>query len=163
MIKRPVVKYLILALIIVLLLVVGYYRDFIFKGINAIMQAAYLGVPYTAPPSLAFLLTYTPAELSTLKWWLTLLFTVVYFAIALFTIHILFHNKRFNQFTIGAYVVVLLLSALFTATGRLLPGVSDKTYEFSRYLMGMAQSPIILMILIPTFKLSLKQDSNIPN
>jgi hypothetical protein len=161
--KSPVRKYLILVLIIILILFLGYYRDFVFKTINAIIQATSLQVPYAAPASLAFLLNYTMGELLMIKWALTLVFTMLYFVVALFTVHITFHNKKFNRITIGAYVVIMLLSAIITATGKLLPGISEKTYEFSRYLMGMAQSPIILMILIPTFKLSIKEDSNIPN
>lgn len=60
--------------------------------------------------------------------------------------------------TILTYVGIIILSAVFTTIGYLFEGTSEKMYEFARYLMGMAQSPIVLMILIPTFKLSEKEN-----
>lgn len=156
-------KFSILSLIVLLILVLGYYRDFIFKGVNAIIQAKELNVSYTAASSLQFLHTYPIPFLLKLKWTLTLIFSVIYLGITLFTIHFIFRNPKFNRITIITYLTVGFISGVFMLTGYVFTGLSDKMYEFSRYLMGMAQSPIILMILIPGFKLSLQERSNIPN
>jgi ABC-type Na+ efflux pump permease subunit len=64
---------------------------------------------------------------------------------------------------IGVYAVVMLLSGLFMILGAAFEGLSDRMYEFARYLMGMVQSPIILMIMIPAFKLSGSEPNNITN
>jgi len=156
-------KFSILSLIVLLLLVLGYYRDFIFKEINAIIQSKELNASYTAAPSIQFMQDYATSFLIKLKWTLTLLFSLVYLGIALFTIHLIFRNPKFNRITIITYLVVGFISGIFMLIGYVFTGLSDKMYEFSRYLMGMAQSPIILMILIPAFKLSLQERSNIPN
>ena len=161
--KASLRKYSMLLFIILLILTLGYYRDFIFKGINAILQSKELNASYTPAASLQFLQTYTISQLLKLKWGLTLLFSLIYLGITLFTIHLIFNNPKFNRVTIGTYLVIGLLSGFFMATGFVFTGLSDKMYDFSRYLMGMAQSPIILMILIPAFKLSAQEHSNIPN
>ncbi len=54
--------------------------------------------------------------------------------------------------------MIIILSAIFIALGFLFSGASAKMYEFARYLMGMLQSPLILMILIPAFKLAEKEN-----
>ena len=161
--KTSIGKYMILSVIIILILFLGYYRDFIFKGINAILQAKDLQASYTPAVSLQFLQHYSYPSLLKIKWGLTLLFSLTYLGIALYSVHLIFRNPKFNRITIATYLVVGLISGLFMATGVVFQGVSDKMYEFSRYLMGMAQSPIILMILIPAFKLSLQEHNNIPN
>lgn len=156
-------KFSILVLIVLLILIMGYYRDFIFKEINAIIQAKELDVTYTAAASLQFMQAHPVPFLLKLKWILTILFSLAYLGVALFTIHLLFHNPKFNRITIITYLVVGFISGIFMGLGFVFTGLSDKMYEFSRYLMGMVQSPIILMILIPAFKLSLQERSNIPN
>lgn len=161
--KSTIRKYTILSFSIILILVLGYYRDFIFKGINAIVQAKELSVSYTAPSSLQFIQAYSISFLLKIKWTLTFLFSLGYLGISLFTIQNIFHNPKFNKITLATYLITGLVSGLFMATGFIFTGISDKMYEFSRYLMGMAQSPIILMILIPAFKLSSQEHSNIPN
>ena len=65
--------------------------------------------------------------------------------------------------TIGLYAFVTVIAGMFMITGYVIEGISEKMYEFARYLMGMAQSPIILMILIPAFKLSEQEQTNIEN
>jgi hypothetical protein len=45
-------------------------------------------------------------------------------------------------------------------TGLVLSQFSGKMYEFARYFMGIAQSPLVLMILIPVFKISKKEKTS---
>ena len=69
----------------------------------------------------------------------------------------LFGNRNFFKITIWSYVAILLVSGILITIGYVFKGTTEKTYEFARYLMGLAQSPLILMILIPAFKLSEKE------
>ncbi|MGQ0827218.1 MAG: hypothetical protein ACT4ON_02360 [Bacteroidota bacterium] len=153
---KPVKKGLLLSFIACLFLFFGYYRDFIFKNINALLKAWDYDLTYSLPSSLFFLENWNYNTLTYLKWALTFLFSIIYFLITLATIHLLFKNKKYNIITFFVYVVLLIVSGSFIVSGMIFPNASEITYEFARYLMGMAQSPIILMILFPAFKLSEK-------
>ncbi len=161
--KQPVRKYLLLLLLIILILIAGYYRDFIFKCINAILQAMDYEASYTPPPSLLFLKNYSYSALVKLKWGLTILFSLIYFLITIITLNLLFQKRKNILITAGSYCFVMLLSGIFMLIGYLFQSLSGQMYECARYLMGMAQSPVILMILIPALKLSSQEPNNIPN
>lgn len=161
--KLSAKKYGYLILIILALLLLGYYRDFIFRTINSMLQAMDYKADYTPPVSMKFLKGCSYDALTNLKWLLTLVFSLVYLLLALITMKILFNNRKYRNMTIGVYLAILLVSGIFMLCGLLFESTSARMYEFSRYLMGMAQSPIILMILIPAFKLSGQEPNNIPN
>jgi len=153
---KSIKKIFFLFLIACVLLFFGYYRDFVFKNINALLKARDYEVSYALPSSLQFIEQYSYNTLLSLKWLLTLLFSIVYWGISTITIYLLFKNKRYNRITSFLYLAVIFLSGIFIATGFLFQSSAETMYEFARYLMGMAQSPIILMILIPAFKLAEK-------
>lgn len=142
-----------------ILLLTGFCRDFIFKSINALLQAWDHDMTYAMPRGLGFFESYEYGTIVNLKWLLTLLFSLLYLLIAIIVIRYTFHNKKFVRITIAAYFGIICLSALLIATGLLLKNSSEKMYEFARYFMGMAQSPIILMVLIPAFKLAEKEQT----
>lgn len=161
--KRSAKKYILLILVVCAILLLGYYRDFVFKTINALLQAMDYNATFTLPTSLKFLDHLTYGGLIKLKWVLTLLFTMVYLGVSLFTIKLIFDRKIFNRITIAVYAVVVLLSGLLMLAGYVFSGLSGTMYEPARYLMDLAQSPVILMILIPAFKLSGQELNNIAN
>lgn len=143
--------------IAIVAIALGYLRDRIFKTINSLLRAWDLDQDYFLPPFLNFLENYQYETLVNLKWILTLLFSILYLAISLLTIKLLFRNRTFFKITIWSYVALLFISGLLIIIGYVFKGSSEKTYEFARSLMGLAQSPLILMILIPAFKLSEKE------
>jgi hypothetical protein len=161
--KRSTKQSILLLLIVCVLLLLGYYRDFVFKTINAVLQAKEYDALFTSPPTLQFLDHYSAGGLMKLKWALTLLFTLVYLGITLFTIKIVFDKRKYNRLTIGVYIVIMLLSGILMLMGYAFDGLAERMYEPARYLMGLAQSPVILMILIPAFKLSGQEHNNIAN
>lgn len=144
-------------LIIALLALLGFYRDFVFKNINAFLQALDYEMQYDLPPSLNFMERYEYETLVRLKWILTLLFSLIYLLISFISVRFIFGDKKFSRITVGAYLGIILISGIFILLGMVF-GNSGKMYEFARYLMGMAQSPLILMILIPIFKLAEKKN-----
>lgn len=145
------------AIIIFLVIFIGFLRDSIFKTINAILLAWDLDQDYFLPPFLSFLENYEYETLENLKWLLTLLFSLLYLIITLLTIKLLFNNSRYIKIAVFTYIGIIFTSGIFILTGFVFSPTALKMYEFARYLMGMAQSPVILMILIPTFKLSEKE------
>ena len=144
-------KYLYIFLIIVALVFFGYYRDFVFKKINALMQAWDHDMDYTMPPSMRFLENYEYATLENIEWLLTVMFTLIYLAISLFAIKVIFNTRTYRNITIGAFIGVTVASGILILLGLIFHSASYKMYEFARYLMGMVQSPIALMVLIPAF------------
>ena len=147
-----------ITIITILVILTGYLRDSVFKTINALLRSWDLEQDYFLPPFLSFLENFEYDTLANLKWILTLLFSFSYLILSLFAIKLIFNNRKYLEITIWTYVGIIILSALFIAIGYLFSGSSEKMYEFARYLMGMAQSPLVLMILIPTFKLSEKEN-----
>jgi hypothetical protein len=156
-------KYGYLLAIVVTLLLLGYYRDFVFRTINSMLQARDYETSYHPPFSMKFMENFSYNGLINLKWILTLMFSFLYLLVALITLKILFSNRRYTYVTIGVYVALTMVSGLFMLCGLLLESTSARMYEFARYLMGMAQSPIVLMILIPAFKLSGQEPNNMTN
>ena len=144
-------NYLYIFLISVALVFFGYYRDFVFKKINALMQAWDHDMDYTMPPSMRFLESYEYATLENIKWLLTVMFTLIYLAISLFAIKVIFNTRTYRNITIGAFIGVTVASGILILLGLIFHSASYKMYEFARYLMGMVQSPIALMVLIPAF------------
>lgn len=163
MMKHPVKKYFFLFILIGWLVFLGYYRDFLFRTMNSILQAKDYEAVYTVPTSLIFLSQFDYTTLLALKWVFTLVFSLIYLVVALITLKIIFNKKKYNYIAIGLYAFITIVSALFIFAGYAFSGISDTMYEFARYLMGMAQSPVILMILIPAFKLSEQEQANIEN
>lgn len=156
-------KGIFLLIIIFLLVLTGYARDFIFKTTNALLRAWDLDQDYPLPYFLSFLNNYEYDTIVNFKWVLTIAASLIYLFIALFTIRMLFERKKYLMVTIYTYAGIIAISAVFIAIGTFFPDSGEKMYEFARYLMGMAQSPVILMILIPAFKLSDKENHKIPD
>lgn len=135
----------------------GYLRDSIFKTINALLRAWDLEEDYFLPTFLKFLENFEYETLINLKWLLTFIFTALYLFFSLITIKVLFQNRTFMKITLFVYIALLIVSGGFMMFGYFFDGTAEKMYTFARYLMGLAQSPLILMILIPAFKLSEKE------
>jgi hypothetical protein len=144
--------------IILLFLVVGtgFLRDYLFKSVNALLKAWDYDQDYYLPAPLSFLENYEYNTLVNLKWLMTLIFSIIYLFISIFSLKLIFHDHRYRRLCIYTYAAIILLSGLFIGWG-MIAGKPEKMYEFARYLMGMAQSPIVLMILIPALKLSEKE------
>lgn len=147
----------------ILAILTGYLRDTVFKTINAILRAADLEQDYFLPAFISFLQNFEYQTLVNLKWFLTLFFSLLYLILSIIIIKTLFKDRKYLKITTLTYIGVLLISAGFIAAGLIFKNSSEKMYEFARYLMGMAQSPIILMILIPTFKLMEKEMNKTSN
>jgi hypothetical protein len=135
------------------LLFVGYLRDFVFKKLNALLQAWDHDMDYDMPGFMKFLTSYEYDTVLNIKWLLTFIFWAVYLVIAIVTVKLFFSGRQFLKITIATFVGILLISGTFMLIGVIFSSASDKMYEFARYLMGLAQSPVILMILIPLFKM----------
>ena len=115
-----------------LTIALGFFRDFVFVPINKIIESG----------------NDPDGKLALTKWGLTLLFTLAYLAITCGFLYVLFKAVKYVLASMVLYGVLLFVSAITVLIGYIFFSFHD-VYPFVRTLMGVAQSPVILMILIP--------------
>ncbi|MBI3503150.1 MAG: hypothetical protein HY063_15290 [Bacteroidetes bacterium] len=130
-------KKLFIALLIILTIGLGFLRDYVFVHINEKTGQGLAGIS-----------NHEQRELFMLKWLLTFAFAFLYFGAAVLFLHLLFKKKKYFQLTALIYAALILISVFTGATGYFFFSF-EKAYPFIRTVMGIAQSPIVLMILIP--------------
>ncbi len=131
----------------------GFIRDFLFLNVNEQTRIAYYhSSDSQLAPSLHFLTAYSYSKLYYLKWALTFVFSVIYMGLSVGIVKVLFAGKKYLRWTVFAYTFLIILAGIFWYGGYL-AGHSENGYLISRFLMGMAQGPVVLMVLVPAFKL----------
>jgi len=151
-------KYFLFFLVVVLLIVVGFLRDFIFVNLNYQASLAYYHQDndYKLSSLISFIETWSYKRLYISKWILTMLFTILYGAITYFCVYFFFREKKYNKISIGIYIVIISISFLIYLFGYFTNNY-QKAYSVSRQLMGLLQSPIIIMLLLPALYLNNKK------
>ena len=88
------------------------------------------------------------------KYPLTLFWVVVFFTANFFALKKLTGQKILLKYLIYSYIILLTLAALSMIYGYFVKErLQDDEYTISRWLLGIAQSPIICLILIASEKL----------
>jgi len=124
-------KIFVIALLIAAILL-GFLREYIFVSINHVIESG----------------GNANGNLSILKWVLTFLFTLLYFALTCGFLFMLFREKKHIRLAVFVYAVLVGVSFIAAVTGFLIASF-DSVYPFIRTVMGIAQSPIVMMVLIP--------------
>ena len=146
----------ILAIIVfaIMFISLGFLREFLFVNINCQLGFLYYNYEKSClDKDLYELATWTYDRLMDLKWYLTILFTVLYLFLTLGTLQAIFNEKKCLYWTIAGYLGVILLSGFLYMGGNIL-GFPNEGYRMARVCMGVLQSPLPLMVLIPAFKLA---------
>ncbi|MFT5820849.1 MAG: hypothetical protein ACI8ZM_002097 [Crocinitomix sp.] len=133
------------------IVLLGFLRGYLFDNINWVYLTLTNGRMNSARDEFLFLIEWTPAEINTLKWGLTLLFTGLFFIMTYFTVKVYFNKKNFNQIVIFLFAALFCIAGLLFVAGKI-TGYSDILYGPIRTIMGMVQSFIPLMILFVLFK-----------
>jgi hypothetical protein len=121
-------KFLIGALVIATISL-GFFRDYIFISINRSIESGVGG------------------NLPVLKWILTFLFSLLYLLLSGLFLYLLFNSKKYITIAIVLYGVLFCISIIVALFGYFLSSF-ENTYHFIRTVMGVAQSPIVMMVLI---------------
>ena len=139
---------------IAILIALSFLRESVFVNINLHLWYLYYhnDKSYLAP-YLSFLSPLSYSQLYYFKWFLTVFFSLVFLFFSCIIIHYIFNEKKFIRWTIYAYLAVVAVSCISYCVGILFNHV-ENGYIFSRFFMGMVQSPFILILLIPAFKLA---------
>ena len=123
---------LIISVLAVLIIAVGFLRDFVFVSINQVIESG----------------NDTDKKFLMIKWALTAVFSAYYLANTCALLYFIFQSRKYMMLAVYSYGVLVSASILAATAGSLFSSFHS-IYPFVRTIMGIAQSPIIAMILIP--------------
>lgn len=139
----------------------GYFREFFFVNLNNIMFRKYYN--HTDLPIPSVMLVFDSFSYKTLyfsKYVYTSVWVAVFFVANYMAIKKLSEQKILLKFLIYSYLILLSLAAIAMLYGYFInERLQDDEYTISRWLLGIAQSPIICLILIASEKLYPKSTS----
>jgi|GEM_PF-278648 len=160
---KPAVKYI---LFISLFALLGFSREFLFVNINNQLYKLYYGhSSLPLPDSLGFIAGIDYSTLYYSKFALTMVFYLAYLATTLLAIRLTVNDKKITRWTIYIYLLLLILAGLsmlynYLANNR----IDGEEYTFSRWLLGIAQSPLVAFFMIASATLYKKfQTEKEPN
>lgn len=120
-----------IAILIVVAIATGFFRDHVFVVINNAIDTG----------------SDEAKNLSMLKWGLTALFSLLYLSISGLLVYLLFRSKRYVWVTIISYCILFLIAFLAALSGYVFSSF-EEVYPFVRRIMGVAQSPVPMMVVI---------------
>ena len=133
----------------------GYFREFFFVNLNNIMFQKYYN--HTDLPIPSIMLVFNSFSYKTLyysKYIYSIIWIIIFFFANYLALKNLSDQKILLKFLAYSYVILLSLAAITMLYGYFINGLlQDDEYTVSRWLLGIAQSPIICLILIASEKL----------
>jgi hypothetical protein len=130
--------------------VLGFSREFLFVNMNNQLYKLYYGnskVPL--PASIRFIEVFDYTTLYYLKYPLTLAYFIAYFLSSYFAVKTVCGDKKFSKWIIYIYALLLILSCISMAYNYIINNqLNGNEYTFSRWLMGIAQSPLVAFFVI---------------
>jgi hypothetical protein len=147
---------LLILIMIVVFVIAGFLRDAVFTNINAQLFKLYFkNYEFTLPPYLSVFETWPYMKLYYFKYVITAVFIIIYFMLSMLAVRIFSGSMDAVKWVYYAYGIVLLL-CLLTYFGGIFLHNFPKGYLFTRNLVGLLQSPFIVMMIIPALKLEKK-------
>lgn len=134
----------------------GFTREFFFVHLNVIMFEKYYHHPSEAPfPEIMNVFrVFSYDTLYYSKYFYTLIWTLFYFLANFFALKKLTRSVLLLKVLKYTYLLILAVAAISMTYGYLVhQRLQDDEYTLSRWLMGVAQSPIICLILLASEKL----------
>lgn len=137
-------------LFFIILFIIGYIRESIFLVINSVLHNYPFpyNPSYIPPPD--YLYSLTTQELINLKWIFTLIFSLLFMLFSWLIIHFIFNSKTYSKVVIYIYTFFISISLLFAGIG-ILFNCFELLYTPSRFIVGIIQSPLLVIILLAFF------------
>ena len=136
------------------MIVIGQIRVFILENINYQRHHLYFGTEVSSMHNILYFLgNLSNDELILVKWFLTISFTIVFFTFSYLALSLTFQSSVFKKIFSYSYALLVLISFVLYITDGLM-GELGTGYKASRMVIGIAQSPMPLLILLPFFTLS---------
>lgn len=149
-----------LLLVLLVFACAGYIRERFFEHLNLIMVGIYRGTDLYAaighkPPAIMSAFTsWSYAQLYYSKYFFTVAWMFIFYIISYIAIKKLSGSAFFLRVLTWGYGLLFLAAACSMVIGYLVTGsLQNDEYTLSRWLLGIAQSPIICLILLATGKL----------
>ena len=133
----------------------GYFREFFFVNLNNIMfQKYYNHTDLPIPSVMQVFNSFSYKTLYYSKYIYSIIWIIIFFFANYLALKNLSEQKILLKFLAYSYVILLSLAAIAMLYGYFINGrLQDDEYTVSRWLLGIAQSPIICLILIASEKL----------
>lgn len=149
---KPTVKKILTLLSFILLFIIGYIRESIFLVINSVLNKYPFpyNPSYIPPPE--YLYSLTTQELINLKWVFTIAFSLLYMLFSWLIIYFFFQSKKFTKIVLYIYTILIAITILIICIG-LLFDCFDLLYIPSRFIVGIIQSPLLVIVLFTLFYL----------
>jgi hypothetical protein len=135
-----------LILLVILIVISGFLREFVMVNINWIIKHLTLGNPNYAQSIFDPMLNWDVSNLVLLKWLLTMFFTVYFFSLTYIIIKQKFQNKIYNGYVVLFYLALIIGATIIYGLGMATNSIQN-VYTSTRTLMGIIQSFVPLMIL----------------
>ncbi len=140
---------------IILFAVLGFSREFLFVNINNHLYKLYYGHSnLPLPGSLFFLTRLSYNTIYYGKFMLTIAFYGAYFVTSFLAVKYIIAHKKFTLWIIYIYALLLILAGLIMIYNYIINNQLDgDEYLVSRWLLGIAQSPLVAFFIIASGKL----------
>lgn len=145
-----------LVLFLALFGVLGYLREFFFLNMNNILYLKYYQRESTmpVPAVMSVFLKYSYAQLYYSKYLFTALWTGVFLAANYFALVRLTANRYLVRLLLISYALLVSVAAVAMLYNYFVKSsYTGDEYTLSRWLMGVAQSPLICLILLASERL----------
>lgn len=146
MIKKGLVIFGFVAIIIGL----GFLREFVFVNTNSILYSKYYNENYPLHPFFNFFRDKSYNFIYLSKWFFTTAFVILYFYSQVVTAKFLLKENILTKWFFYFYLFLVILSVITFMVGWL-AGNINQGYTFSRLFLGILQSPLPIMFLIPVY------------
>ncbi len=136
--------------------ILGYYRERFFVALNHLLYVKYYHNNEASDlDSITNIFRHWSYQaIYYFKYPLTLFSVLVFGVLSFFCVRLVLNNKKSGRFIINSYLILLTLAALSMLYGYFFKQrLQDDEYTLSRWLMGIAQSPIPAIVIIAAHKL----------
>ena len=135
---------------IILVILLGFLRDYLFYNINWIYLTLVNNRMNQARDEFHFLLSWSPAKINVLKFILTGIFILLFYLITALTLKWLVHLKWNNKILLGVFIIPATIALILAGIGKL-TGSYTELYGAIHSLMTFIQSFLPLMLLALVF------------
>ncbi len=142
-------------LFVLIFALLGFSREFIFVNINSQLYSLYYHQhDFILPNSLIFLSDIKYDSLYYIKYPLTVFYFSAYYFTSFFAVKFISNAEKKTLWVFYIYLILLVLSSISISWGYFMNKQLDGySYTFSRWLMGIAQSPLVAFFVIASQKL----------
>lgn len=133
----------------------GFSREFLFVNTNnQLFKLYYHNEDIKIPESLEFISHFQYSTLYYVKYLFTIIYFLAYLLTSYFAVKHICLNKKNTQWVIYIYAILLVLSGISMTYNYLINNqLNGDEYTFSRWLMGIGQSPLVAFFMIASSKL----------